>query len=94
MHINVKRQKQKNLSDMKRINKIFGLSLSLAAVFGLASCSNEVSEPVVDNGSNDEVVLNLVKAPDFYAWSGSEVLGDTRGTRAGKVDTGDGHYSY
>lgn len=75
---------------MKRINKIFGLSLSVAAVFGLASCSNEVGEPAGNgNVESSDVALNLVKAPDFYAWSGSEVLGDTRGFYEEEDENGD-----
>lgn len=65
---------------MKKINKFLGLGLGVVAAFSLASCSNDVNEPN-NTPDNEDVVLNLVKAPDFYAWSGSQVLGDTRGTR-------------
>lgn len=71
---------------MKRIAKIAGISFSLAAVFGLASCSNEVNEPAnnIDNGTTAPV-FNLLKAPDAIAWSGATTYGNTFGDTKGLV---------
>ena len=79
---------------MKRINKILGLGIGIVAAFGLASCTNETTVVDPENPGNDveEVTLNLVKTPDFYAWSGSQVLGDTRTTRGTYTENGKTYY--
>lgn len=81
---------------MKRINKILGLGIGIVAAFGLASCTNEttVVDPETPGNDVEEVTLNLVKTPDFYAWSGKQVLGDTRATRGTYTENGKTYYRH
>lgn len=74
---------------MKKINKFLGLGLGVVAAFSLASCSNDVNEPN-NTPDNEDVVLNLVKTPDVIAWTGSQTLLNTKGTRGYYTETENG----
>ena len=81
---------------MKRINKILGLGIGIVAAFGLASCTNDINEPAdvvtPEEGTVENVTLNLVKTPDVVAWSGQQVIGDTRATRGTYTENGNTYY--
>ena len=82
-------EKSKNHIIMKKINKFLGLGLGVVAAFSLASCSNDVNEPN-NTPDNEDVVLNLVKTPDVIAWTGSQTLLNTKGTRGYYTETENG----
>ena len=67
------------------MKKIYSLSLSALVLGMMASCSNDM-----DNKGNDDntVSLKVQQAPDFYAYSGHEVLLNTLGTKAETTEEG------
>ena len=57
-----------------RINaKFYGVAFA-AATAALAACTNELT--YTDSNQNGSNVVNLVHAPDVYAWSGSQNIGN------------------
>lgn len=54
---------------MKYSNKFLGVTMTLVAGGVLMSCTNELTEPIAGNGAPN--AINLVKAPEIYAYAGS-----------------------
>lgn len=63
---------------MKMNYKIYGLAFSALVGGMLASCSNDVNEPQATVPEETTVFVSPVHAPDFFVWSGSKILGNTR----------------
>lgn len=71
---------------MKLNCKIFGLAVGALMGGMLVSCSNDLNEPGFNRPGTSDGSINVVRAPEFYAWSGNESFGN--GTRA---NAGDGY---